>query len=202
MGEGEGISYPLDKEMKIFQIGFGRTGTKSLSFALRAAGFSVLDMKKERLNRSKLIRMWKEKELSSLLALAQKYNVVEDHPWPFLYKELKKEFPQAFFIYTTRSPKEWLNSICNHTRTMRGPSEGKEMIFGYSQPFGHEEHYIKIFEKHRDDVRKFFHGDPHFLEVEISSIDSQRKVSSFLGVALGDLKIRNASTKRSSLRIN
>jgi hypothetical protein len=188
------------KLMKVFQIGFGRTGTKSIASALRDQGFNVLDQRVERLNRTKLVRFWATGQLDRLMALAVKYDVVEDHPFSLIYKELRCQFPEARFIYSTRSPEKWLNSIVSHTLQERGPSESKRLIFGFETPIGHEAHYLELFERHRREVREFFRDDPLFLEVDLSQPFQADRIAKFLGIPEISLPMRNVS-KPSTLSV-
>lgn len=84
--------------MNVFLIGFGRTWTKSVSAALRGAGLNVLDMRAERLIRTMPVRFWAHKDYDALRASREKYDVVEDHPWPMVYRELDQWFPDAKFV--------------------------------------------------------------------------------------------------------
>ncbi|MEO0752163.1 MAG: sulfotransferase [Pseudomonadota bacterium] len=178
--------------MKVFLIGFGRTGTKSVSHALRDAGLSVLDLRAERLNRTKLVRFWAHRDYDALRALADKYDVVEDHPWPMLYRELDEWFPDARFIFMHRDADLWLNSILKHTER-RGPSENKLHVFGLDTPVGHEAHYQSIFAAHRRAVRTYFDGHPRFLEVDLSEETAQARIAAFLDLPEFDLPHRNKS---------
>lgn len=178
--------------VKVFQIGFGRTGTKSIASGLRRCGLSVLDMRAEKLNRLRLIRLWAQGRTDALLALATKYDVVEDHPWPFLYRELDSTFPDALFLYSTRSPESWLASILNHTAT-RGPSEGKRLVFGVDTPVGNEAAYVDRFLMHREAVRGYFGRSPRFLEFDVTQQDAAGKLRAFLGLPDFELPQLNKS---------
>ena len=178
--------------MKVILIGFGRTGTKSVSAALRGAGLNVLDMRAERLNRTQLVRMWANKDYDALRALAKKYEVGEDHPWPMIYKELDEWFPEARFIFMHRDADLWLKSILKHTE-QRGPSENKLHVFGIDTPVGHEEHYKSVFNAHRAAVRQYFEGHPRYLEVDLSDEDAEGRIAGFLGMAGLTLPHRNKS---------
>ena len=167
--------------LKVFQIAFGRTGTKSIAAGLRQCGFSVLDMRREKLNRTRLIRLWAEGLTSELMEFASRYDVVEDHPWPFLYRELDALYPEARFLYSTRSPESWLNSIVKHT-AMRGPLEGKRLVFGADTPVGHEAAYIDRFVSHREDVLRYFGDSSRFLEFDVTQPGAESLIGAFLGL--------------------
>lgn len=168
--------------LKVFQIGFGRTGTKSVAAGLRQCGLRVLNLQHERLNRARLIRLWAQGRKDDLIDLAARYDVVEDHPWPLMFLDLELAFPNARFLYSTRSPESWLASIINHTAT-RGPSEGKFHIFGADSPVGNEAKYLERFVMHRNEVRRHFARSPRFLEFDVTQPGTEERIGAFLGLS-------------------
>jgi len=178
---------------KIFLIGFGRTGTKSMASLLKALGYSVLDLKRERIGRIKLVRLYESGNTSMLFEYVKKYDVVEDHPWPLLYKELFYEYPSAKFILTARSTESWIRSIVSHTINKRGPSENKRIIFGHDSPIGHEEKYKLIYDLHNQSVRNFFSGSDKFLEIDVTDPHCKTYLSKFLQVEISCIKHINKS---------
>lgn len=168
--------------MKVFLVGFGRTGTKTMAKALRSSGLNVLDMKKERINRTKLVRAWKERNWDFLFDLSDRYDVVEDHPWPMMYKELTGRYPQAKFIFTYRDSESWLRSIINHTIENRGPSENKLHLFGHDSPIGNEKVYLNKFEQHKKEIIEYFQGCDNFLSIKLGDPNNKKLIEDFLGI--------------------
>jgi len=178
---------------KIFLIGFGRTGTKSIASLLKSLGYSILDLKHERIGRLSLVRLYESGDISKLFEYVRKYDVVEDHPWPLLYKELFYEFPSAKFILTSRTTESWIRSIVNHTINIRGPSENKRIIFGHDSPIGNEEIYKSIYSLHNQSVRNFFSDSEKFLEIDLTNPKCKEHLTSFLQVEIGCIKHINKS---------
>lgn len=84
--------------MKVFGVGFQRTGTTSLAVALNMLGIKTLQFPKE-------------------LYYAIDHDIIRefdgftDDPITLLYKELDKRHPNSKFIHTIRDEKTWLKSI-------------------------------------------------------------------------------------------
>jgi hypothetical protein len=95
---------PLEKGNKVFVIGWHRTGTRSLAHALRILGF-------------KTVHWWpgwlsqREVEKPSIL---RKFDAFADFPFPLIYRQLDKWYPDARFILTTRTVESWLRSVKVH----------------------------------------------------------------------------------------
>lgn len=179
--------------MKVVLLGFGRTGTKSLTAYFKAQGLKILEFKEWRTNRYKLLEMYKRNRLTDLFYIADRCDLLEDFPWPLLYKELYERYPEAKFILSYRPPKEWLTSIIKHTKNERGPSENKRIVFGSDTPTGNESTYLDKYVRHVDEVREYFSGCPSFIEVNLKSENVAKTLSEFLGVPEIPIPHRNRS---------
>ena len=82
---------------KIFGIGFSRTGTTSLTKALRLLGFDTVHF---------------PKDIDEILA----HEAATDMPVAGLYRELDRAFPHSKFILTVRDRESWLRSCERHWR--------------------------------------------------------------------------------------
>lgn len=99
---------------KIFGIGIGRTGTKSLTEALRILGYKCIHWSPDKATQREVISGTK------ISRIVEKRDVIIDTVLPILhYKEYAKRFPDAKFILTTRDEQGWLKSIKKHTMSMR-----------------------------------------------------------------------------------
>lgn len=85
---------------KIFGIGLGKTGTKSLAMALRMLGYNI------------------KHQPHSLDFLANRDGAV-DGLMPYFVDQLAILEPNASYIYTTRHETEWLNSWVKHDALVR-----------------------------------------------------------------------------------
>lgn len=88
---------------KVFGIGFGRTGTTSLTRALEILGYRVLHFPRPDLAVSpSLPRLWR---------LYFNVDGGTDTSVAVIFRELDRWFPGSRFIYTERDGPDWLRSI-------------------------------------------------------------------------------------------
>src|SRR5205809_46009 len=96
-------------------VGLGRTGTTSFGDAAERLGFSRLGWTERS---DGLMSAWRDGNRETLFSVARLYDVLVDLPWPMLYPEIARTFPQAKFALTRRtSPEVWVESQVGHTRT-------------------------------------------------------------------------------------
>ena len=164
------------KTPKVFGIGFHKTGTSSLGFALRKLGYSVTgpntikDCKISDFN-----TLW-----TSVSGLIDQFDAFQDNPWPLLFKELDAHAPESKFILTIRPTDEWIRSMVNHFGAKTSPM--REWIYGVGSPRGHETEYVERYERHNRDVLEFFSDKPSCLLVmDFSAGDGWAELCAFLG---------------------
>ena len=135
------------KKTKIFGIGLSRTGTQSLSRALRTLEYRTAhypNIVYYRLGRADI-------DINEV----KKYDAVTDIPVARFYKELDIAFPGSKFILTIRNAKKWVES-CNKLYELSGKTlddwfnNHSEFIsrillhfFGLSQSFDFRKFCIK-----------------------------------------------------------
>lgn len=165
---------------KVFCVGFHKTGTTSLDIALQKLGYKVCG------SRTDLVGNLKKCEYDKVWEIADKYDVLEDNPWPIIYKELDERYPNSKFILTTRDEKSWLKSIVNHFGTRH--SEMREWIYGVGFPKGNEEVYIKRYRKHNLEVTDYFKGQrDKLLILELGKGDEWERLCHFLNHPVPDV---------------
>ncbi|NIR73097.1 hypothetical protein GWN75_31990, partial [candidate division KSB1 bacterium] len=84
--------------MKVFGVGFLRTGTSSLTKALNLLGIKTLQVPKQ---------LYYDIDHD----IIREFEGFTDSPITLLYKELDKRHPNSKFIHTIRDEKTWLTSI-------------------------------------------------------------------------------------------
>ena len=157
---------------KIFAIGFQKTGTTSMGKALELLGYSVCGPIATNESSLETIR---EKAYSKLAS----FDAFQDNPWCLLYKELDLEFPNSKFILTVRPTDKWIRSMVNHFGYTQRPIEN--MIYGLAFPIGNEEQYIEVYEKHNNEVIKYFKNRKKDLLILQTGVDfSWSKLCPFL----------------------
>jgi len=84
--------------MKVFGIGFQRTGNTSLWAALNMLGISTVKFPKQ---------LYYDPDHPIL----NRYEGFTDNPIPLLYQKLDRRFPGSRFILTVREEQSWLKSV-------------------------------------------------------------------------------------------
>ncbi len=86
-----------------FCIGLNRTGTTTFGDACELLGFTRMGWtySQAEFPSHRLMRFWEKGNLDGLIETATSYDVLEDLPWPLVYREMAEAFPDA--------------EICTHT---------------------------------------------------------------------------------------
>lgn len=93
--------------MKIFGIGLGRTGTKSLTKALRQLGFSIHHYPDDSITAAEVISGRPYSITDTCDGLTDLHATVR-------FKELDQRYPGSKFILTVRDRNSWLESCQRH----------------------------------------------------------------------------------------
>ena len=131
---------------KVFGVGLSRTGTSSLTFALRILGYNSIHFPKDP------------------VLMAQDYDALTDTTVAKDYKKLDKLFPGSKFILTIRDNDSWLNSVEAHFK--RNPAETREKwvldlrksVYGTTD--FNSELMKNAYERHTEDVKRYFKERP------------------------------------------
>ncbi|HWD09407.1 MAG TPA: sulfotransferase [Actinomycetota bacterium] len=164
-------------------LGLSRTGTTSFGDACEYLGFTRLGWSERS---EELLRAWHEGRFDDLYAVAGGYQVIEDLPWPLLYRELADRFPQTRFVLTRRvSVEVWLASQIAHTSKW-DELWALEPIYGDTRPQRAPEAYCRTYERHLREVRRFFASSERLsarlLEVCWETGSGWTELCPFLGV--------------------
>jgi hypothetical protein len=166
--------------MKIFCIGFQKTGTTSLGLALQRLGYKVCgpvgvtnpDIKR--------------KALSWAVERVPEFDAFQDNPWPILYKEMDRLYPGSKFILTTRHPRSWIKSAKKYF----GPYESAAEVWiydGVGTPIKNQKRFLKRFKDHNQEVRDYFKDRPEdFLEIDLGKGHGWQEICTFLGCPVPD----------------
>lgn len=176
----------MEKE-KIFCIGFFKTGTTSLSKALRILGYNVVhgDSVQEPNfgdhGRTLLQHLEKNIEDSSIFS---KYDAFLDAPYFAVWKKLVKKFPNAKFIFTIREEEQWLNSCLKYYEN-KNYFPARVWLFGpHINPAANEKAkniWLSAYRKHNAEILDFFNNGPYqFLKLEITNGEGWEKLCPFL----------------------
>jgi hypothetical protein len=165
--------------MKIFGIGFHKTGTKSLADALSALGYAVTGPNGVQ-----------DPDIATNVSqyideLTPRFDAFQDNPWPIVFRELDGRFPGSKFILTIRDSAGWIRSVVDHFGSRDTPM--RRWIYGVGHPLGHEATYVRRYEEHNRAVLRHFRDRPgDLLVLNVTAGDGWRKLCPFLGHGIPD----------------
>lgn len=167
--------------MKVFCIGFHKTGTTSLGSALEILGYNVCGTSREL--ESDLLK----NNMNSLFEKVRKYDAFQDNPWPIYYKELDEYFPKSKFILTIRDEEKWISSVVKHFGDQ--DTIMREIIYGHGHPLNHEDVYIERYRKHNKEVKDYFSERPNdILILSLENGDGWEMICEFLNKKIPDIE--------------
>lgn len=178
--------------MKVFGIGFHKTGTKSLGQALALLGYRVAGP----------VRMEEPVSLRAIeqrcLPLLDNFDAVQDNPWPFLFRSLDRLHPGAKFILTVRDREAWIDSVVSHFGTAATPM--RRWIYGAASPVGREAAYVKSYLRHNAEVMDYFSRRPGTLLVwDLTLAPDWKPLCDFLGKPLPALPFPHVNARANRL---
>jgi hypothetical protein len=154
-------------------IGLGRTGTNSFCEALRILGFNPVGHNPP------------FETLSSLRGGA-------DNGVLLFYKYLDYKYPESKFVLTLRPMDDWLESMAYAAQRFPVRSRNddvaimRRMMLYESVTFDREK-YVAAYEKHHQDVRRYFVDRPDdLLEMNLVAGEGWEALCPFLGLPIPD----------------
>ncbi|MCG7199118.1 hypothetical protein MD273_05175 [Marinobacter pelagius] len=171
--------------MKVFGIGWAKTGTTSLGTALSRLGFN------HKTQDFDFVDAFYEKDFNRIFDLTDKYDSFEDWPWLLLYEEFFARYPDAKFILTIREEISWIKSyqsmLADQGKASPRMNEIRQKLYGLPFPNVTEQQLIARYRKHNEDILSFFSDKPEkLLVVDWSKGDGYKELCEFLGVGLID----------------
>ena len=157
--------------MKVFCIGFHKTGTTSLDKALQRLGYNVVGVRHE------LAQPLMQGDVQPAINLMKNYDAAQDNPWPLLYKELDTAYPGSKFILSIRDEQAWWESIRRHFAGKT--TQLRTWIYGVGDPTGEEQRYRRRYRKHNEEVKRYFSGRKDLLIFHTGK-DGWRELCQFL----------------------
>jgi len=160
---------------KVFGIGLSRTGTTSLTEALKVLGFRARHYP----NPAPL--------LAGDFSVADRFDALTDTPVAAFFRELDARYTGARFILTVRDTESWIASVRDHFLAMgpgleAGPEgEIRARVYGSTTFDAHR--FIQARDAHHGAVRAHFARRPHdLLELDITAGQGWETVCPFLGL--------------------
>ncbi|MBA3557021.1 MAG: hypothetical protein H0W30_00330 [Gemmatimonadaceae bacterium] len=172
---------------KVFGIGLSKTGTSSLTDALKLLGIRTIQYPHDDATYNEL-RAGKYK-----LSILEHYQGVVDMPVAPFYAQLDKAFPDSRFVLTVRAKDAWLRSAELHWRLMMQwwhghPQFRKFQEFASACVFGsiefNHDRFSYVYDTHVRNVREYFRERPNdLLVIDICAGEGWEALCSFLGRA-------------------
>lgn len=180
---------------KIFNIGFHKTGTTSLTWFMKENGYKSLHSAAYSMQRLGLgsqtdiieditapANMEDMVDKTLLQNLVQEFDFFSDNPWPLLYKLLDQRFTNSKFILTRRNTTSWINSLVRYSGSQH--TRMRQLIYGYGNPENHVTHYRKVYIRHNKEVVSYFGNRNNLLVIDIEDDDNTiaASLADFLGL--------------------
>jgi hypothetical protein len=182
------------QEEHVFGIGLSKTGTTSLTRALRILGYRTNHFPYSALR-------YESGRLRLDMDRLNTWDAVTDSPVALFFRRLEEQFPKARFILTQRDIDAWLKS-CRYNHVWPGDyvsNKGirrlphiRKILCLHRSVFGserfHPETFRKAYESHRDAVVEHFQRrNRDLLVMDICSGDSWEPLCEFLGRPVPDV---------------
>ena len=175
---------------KIIGVRFHKTGTSSLRDALHILGYTVGD------NNYKLLFSILKGNFRRVLKCINRYDAVEDNPWPLIYKQLDKNILGCKFILTIRDEESWYESVSAHLGDLRDPMH--EWIYGRGKSLPKDDKYnsIEVYRRHNEEVLNYFkQREQDLLILDFSKGDGWEKLRNFLHKEMPDVPFPHANKR-------
>lgn len=157
-------------DKKIFGLGLGKTGTRSLAQAMKILGYTIKHAPKN-------LDQVEERDFSNDMFVAVRYEFLD------------YAYPNAKFICTYRDLKPWLASArrFDDGRNL-GPLRRMAVRFDALKAVCFdEEKFIKAHEKYYREVREYFKDRDDYLEINVCMGEGWEKICPFLGKEVPDV---------------
>jgi hypothetical protein len=166
---------------KIFCVGWHKTGTTSIGMALRRLGYEVAGWRRD--ISTALTLNWHDADFEPIIDEAMRFDAFEDWPWPLVFREMDRAFPEAKFILTRRlDTPTWVRSAQAHVARQRRPWAGLFLIYGSNDPSSDAAILAGRYERHNQEVRAHFADRPaKLLELCFECGDGWEDLCAFLG---------------------
>ena len=106
--------------MKVICAGIPKTGTKSISKALRFLGFTVFDFEEQNLDFfDHWVDVFQNGTKPDIKRVYQHAEAIVDVPGTFIYEEILEVFPDCKVILSEREEDSWVNSLVNQLNQLQ-----------------------------------------------------------------------------------
>lgn len=184
---------------KVFCVGFNKTGTTSVAFALRELGFLPSASPKTLDDRPFHAAVFNG-DFDPLVEAARPFRSFKDRPWNMggAFAALDAAFPGSRFILTVREEEAWWQSV-HRWVTLQKPF----MLTLYMAHLGAlqftREAFLAGYRNHNDRIRAHFSGRADLLEMDLQAGDGWPQLCGFLGLTAPDRPFHHVNGQDYSL---
>ena len=150
----------------IFGIGLGRTGTRSLTDALRLMGLNAVHWDDRGAH---VMDRWIESDLK----LPDDLDAFIEGPFVRWWRAADRIFPGSRFILTTRDKSAWLESV-ERWMARWTPPNGDEWfnrrLFYWGTTRFHTDLFSSAWDEHHEAVMRYFEGRDDLLVIDITAM--------------------------------
>lgn len=105
--------------MKVICVGMNKTGTKSITKALRQLGFTVFDWEEQIFDfLDHWLDVFQNGAKPDVNRVYQNADAVVDIPGNFFYEEILESFPECKVVLSEREEDSWVKSVTHHFENM------------------------------------------------------------------------------------
>ena len=191
------VSHPVQPfRTRVFCIGWSKTGTTSLTQALRILGLFSWHWAPWVIGFKHICSQTSEFRID--FSGVVDYTAMADLPICALYRELDEVFPGSLFILATRPLERWIASatadIENCIKWI-GHMDAVER-WAYGTDVIDKEVFQKRYLQHQEQVLDYFSGRPDFLTMDISEGNPWPQLCEFLQLPVPDLAFPHLNRRR------
>lgn len=176
----------INYQTKVFCVGWSRTGTTSITQALRTLGlfswhFTPWVIGDIRFNSD-------DSKISINLSAVDKYNAVSDIPVCALFRELDRAYPNSKFILTIREPGAWVESAVSQLNEyiMRQGMMDATARWAYETDVIDRRILLNRYMRHNQEVLEYFANRADLLVIDITETNQWSKLCGFLDLPIPD----------------
>ena len=161
---------------KAVYLGFHKTGTSSMGRLFQIIGLKLAGAYGKRAVKGDNLL------IAQSLNFAKNYDAFQDNPWPLIYKDFDKKFPNSKFIFYERDVDDWYASSLGFFKNLTTPMRKYIYGEGCGSPVGNEKIFKQVYLQHSEDVIEYFKNRPtDLLHIKDFSDESAQQIGKFLG---------------------
>jgi|RhiMetdeSRZDD1v2_1073273.scaffolds.fasta_scaffold751354_2 hypothetical protein len=174
----------------IFVIGFNKTATTSLHTFFSRNGFPSVHWDRGRLARRMVENCLDDRPIldgydrefrvfSDMQAQSGRIRIEANQ----YFRVLDRDYPGAYFIFNNRDLSGWINSRSANFVTPHGATnlELEMRRLNTTDPQEAVQLWVRERNAFEAEVRRYFRGNPRFLEIDITDPDLPRRISRHIG---------------------